>query len=770
MNTRNRPPLPRTEALLATLRRRLGGQIWRHGAGTVLGALALGIALAFLADRTLQVPRPVRWVFLAGIVGTALWLARRELFGHLRRLPGASGMAALVERRHPELHEVLTSAVELRERDDVPPELLAKVCTEAERQTETVELDRIIDPSGPRRRVFFGLGAAASCTLLLWATADVAGIFLARLLGRDVAWPRRTSLAIEIPIGQPPARVGADEESIEVRVARGSDVPVIVRAEGEVPDAVTLRFEGGNALSLAPSGGNTFRTLLRSVQSDLVFHAVGGDDRDARPTVTLRVLRPPDIAGIAIELRPPAYSGLAPSVESDGDVEVLRGTELIVHVRPDPAGATGVARLFPEDREVPLTSSTWPLAALAGSGAEDSPPLEALAFELVPEETVRYRFELTDETGLSNPDPGLFPIRVVDDRAPEVELLAPGRAEIETVVGGALPLRVVAADDFGLAALSWTSTPPQGGDESTVRRDLAWVRLEKAAGTRDRGFRALASTLLDAADLTVQEGPAEGQQFVLQVEALDVREPEPLVGRSVPLRVRIVSADEFMRRLQDRLARARLDTGELVDLQREKLQRTRELISALESDGIDVAPDAGGASSALSGQRRVLGDSGALMRELAAIAESLVYSRIDERSRTLLDALDAGLAGHSDKSFHVETWRELVAIAGRDDAISASLAGRLVAALDLALAVSQDAAPRAATQLESARDAVDVEAAHDALIAAAASQTEALARLEELVERLAEWDNFQSVLALTRDILNRQKNLLERTRSFAKEQ
>jgi hypothetical protein len=34
---------------------------------------------------------------------------------------------------------------------------------------------------------------------------------------------------------------------------------------------------------------------------------------------------------------------------------------------------------------------------------------------------------------------------------------------------------------------------------------------------------------------------------------------------------------------------------------------------------------------------------------------------------------------------------------------------------------------------------------------------------------LAEWDNYQSVLSLTHDILNGQKNLKERTKVFAKD-
>jgi len=42
-------------------------------------------------------------------------------------------------------------------------------------------------------------------------------------------------------------------------------------------------------------------------------------------------------------------------------------------------------------------------------------------------------------------------------------------------------------------------------------------------------------------------------------------------------------------------------------------------------------------------------------------------------------------------------------------------------------------------------------------------------KLGQLSDLLAEWDNFQTVLNLTRDILGGQKTLNERTRQYAKD-
>ena len=63
----------------------------------------------------------------------------------------------------------------------------------------------------------------------------------------------------------------------------------------------------------------------------------------------------------------------------------------------------------------------------------------------------------------------------------------------------------------------------------------------------------------------------------------------------------------------------------------------------------------------------------------------------------------------------------------------------------------------------------DIEEIHAALSEALSLQTEARMKTEILLAELAEWDNFQSVLSLTRDILNRQKSLTERARHYAKE-
>src|SRR6185295_19157262 len=143
---------------------------------------------------------------------------------------------------------------------------------------------------------------------------------------------------------------GDPDADIVVRVARGSDVPVVVRASGLVPDEVVLHFPDDHELGLGASGGSSFRTILRACQENVDFYVTGGDDTDEHPRERLVVLQPPDVAGLAISIEPPAYSGLAARTEFDRDVEVLAGSKVRVHVLTDPPEATGIVRLLPDDR------------------------------------------------------------------------------------------------------------------------------------------------------------------------------------------------------------------------------------------------------------------------------------------------------------------------------------------------------------------------------------------------------------------------------------
>jgi hypothetical protein len=194
-----------------------------------------------------------------------------------------------------------------------------------------------------------------------------------------------------------------------------------------------------------------------------------------------------------------------------------------------------------------------------------------------------------------------------------------------------------------------------------------------------------------------------------------------------------------------------------------------ELVEALSPGGALAADDSLALHAAAVGQRRVQSDAATLTRDLAMAAQDVLYARLDEKAGPMLELLDARSGTVADGAFHAEVWTELTAAFDRGELGAPVFAGNLVQLVARGLAVSEESALAAALELDRAQKASTVEDAAAALAAAHEHQAEALRRVELLLESLAEWDNFQNVLTLTRDILQRQKALRDRTRRYAQE-
>jgi len=779
---RPEPSLARTpalERLLGRLRGNLVRAALQSGLGFALLALAAAAAFAFLADYALAVPRGVRLWHGLLIIAAPLVAGWRYGWRHLAAIPSRARLALLAERADPKAEQLLVSAVDFQTRGSgaeagLERALVDRVLERAEARAKTIDLTPILDRRGPLSRL--ALGAAS---VLLVATSFAlhpahGATFWNRLLGGDQPWPNATVLYLEIPLPEATARVEPlGERGLSVEVARGTDVPVVVRARGKAPREVELDFGAGRRVSVARLGAGegrqaTYRTVLRGVQEDAEFAVRGGDDSSGAARVRLRVLQPPEIVGLALLVTPPAHTGLAPEQVFDRGTRVVAGSRVAVALRTEPKDVAGRARILPADTTVDLAPRPFP-------GADE---LEGLGFEFTANESVRLRFELSDSRGLGNPDPGLFAIDVVPDRAPELEQIAPTRVELETGARGAVALRVEARDDFGLVRLGWRAreaaaeawthgadfplpgeTPRQafGG----LRLDVASLAAGQAPATASTGDGAAAPTASgDAA------GALVGSQFLLEAFALDNATPAR-EGKSPGVRVRVLADDELLRRVQERLGRARAQAAALMQLQRDRRTRGEELLVELE-DAVGLEPgDARAVTSALNGQRRVEADAESLLRELVGVVELAVYARLDPSAEHLLDELDGLLAKSASRSFQLEPWRAFLERPPGTAGESTGFATHLISLAAIGLDVRQGGATAATQALEAAQAATELDVRRQHLARALAEQNRVLLRLEDLLERLSEWDDFQSVLTQAREMLERQRALRERTREAA---
>lgn len=757
---------PALAALLARLRRRLVAQVWLHGLGGVLVPLCAWLVFVFFADWALHVPLAVRWFHLAVLVALPVALFWREVLRHLRRIPDAAGLAVLVERAHPELHEILVTAVQMQGKDAgaVEAELRSRILRDADLKARALGLEGVLVERPQALRALAGVAALALSLGGALYGGETTSIFLRRLVGGDVPWPQRTTLELVIADPARPGEFLRSEGELSVRIARGTDLSVAIHARGELPEEVVLHFKDGGDAVLASASDGEFRTQLRSLQEPLEFHATGGDDEDQLPRLRVEVLDPPDISALAIEITPPAYVNQPTRVEFDRDVQVLAGSKLAIRVLTAPAEATGSVRILPSDTVLALEPRAFPVRD------GETAPRTGLGFEIVAEQSLRYRFELRDTTGLVDPDPGLFSVDVLADERPEVELVSPARLEVETLAQGALRIGARALDDLGITSLAWRARSV-GSEERNGEWNELPLRdspLPLRGDESQRGIAVTGGARIDVATLAPAGATlAVGDLYELELRALDTRPavdgaPDPRgTGTSAPVRLRIVSEEEFLRRLQDRLSRARGDVASLDELLRAQSARTRDLLAALESSG--ELPGGAELSAALAGERRVLGDSEALVREFAGALESVLYARVDDKALGLLELLDAELAQATSKSFPIENWKRFAEALRAQRASAASIATQLTGLFDLALRASADELAEASAALERAGRRADLSQVQGELASAVARETKAAEHVAALLDRLAEWDNFQSILTLTRDILGRQKSIRDKT-------
>ncbi|MFT7171171.1 MAG: hypothetical protein ACI80K_004324, partial [Paracoccaceae bacterium] len=198
---------PGLDRLLGRLRSTLKRNIWLNGLGTALAAAALWLTFMYAADRMLKLPAAIRIIHLIVLVGGTVWILRRTLFQHARRVPGRSGLAMLAQRALPDdvpHDDRFVSAIQLRETvaaESVSAPLVQRVAREAEEFVPKVDLSRVTDARGPLGRVAaaaIGMGVAAGA---LSYQPAMASIFGQRLLGQNVAWPRLTTLTVDVPEG-----------------------------------------------------------------------------------------------------------------------------------------------------------------------------------------------------------------------------------------------------------------------------------------------------------------------------------------------------------------------------------------------------------------------------------------------------------------------------------------------------------------------------------------------------------------------------------------
>ncbi|MFO0842711.1 MAG: hypothetical protein U0797_10000 [Gemmataceae bacterium] len=331
-----------TTPLPPALHRRLAGVARRvrrmrlvRGASLLVLALAGLAGGAFLADYLTResLPGLARGAALAAWLGLGslllLGLARRLL-----RPLDAADLAAVIEKRYPELGERLTSSVELCRSADVgsgSPELIALLVQEAEARTGKLDLAAAV--SGRSTGLLTGLAAATLAATL--APAALAPAKYGRLAQRFFA-PWQT-LA-------PLPEYAFDVEPGDAHAARGRPATITARLtprdDLELPRKATLLVvgEGGTAKhDMTPDANEPARYAATfRVPGDVRYRVLAGTAGSVE--YELSAVTPVDLAADSpsVMVTPPAYAASvvdAETVTGMVDLACLQHSDVTLKVR-----------------------------------------------------------------------------------------------------------------------------------------------------------------------------------------------------------------------------------------------------------------------------------------------------------------------------------------------------------------------------------------------------------------------------------------------------
>ncbi len=754
-------------ALSRELDRLLGDQLARvrrrwfvHGLAATLLLPAAVVAIAFLLDHFLRLPLPIR-VFHTAIAATAVVLvARRCIVYPLTRTLSSTDIAMLLERAFPELHERLVSSVQLKTAlaaesatalRNQSAAMIERLLAETAQQAQALPLDRLFDP---RRTARLWAGTAALLLLLTGGALSspaTAVAFVLRHLGRDASYPRATTLLVELPPASAELQRRDGAGTVELVVPAGADLHVSVLAQGVVPDEVLLQVSGSSAgagaVAMSPRPGGRFRHVFRRIAQGFSFHASGGDDEHGDLTVTVRTIHPPQVAQIKAELRPPAYTRRAPSVQTGGAVEALIGTEVALAVTTT-GTVTAAALVFLESgKRLPLE--------LARS-TDDAGTTEALVGAFTVTVSDRYQVELLGDGGLRNPAPGTYPVSALQDYAPVGRWLVPDdESGLLLLPEALLCVRGEVRDDFGLR--TGALTIDAGGGRTAVR-----PLLPPADATAAPTTSALVLDLVEVKDVLGAQRTADG--LSLQIDLTDNREPEANATQLPRRQVQIVDQAQLAAAIARHFRGLREEVEQAFDLQTDRRTRLQELLQQAPKPGATTAT----ALTAIEvGQGRVQSAADRLLRGTMRAFDLHLWNRLEPSpgAASVVELYRTWHQSHGDATafqpaFYLEVAQQRRA--GAIPAMEQSL-DPILLMVQLCHRLATEQSPpvlRLLAEAQVARSAGDLQRL---LQKADEGQERIAALLQELLSRLGEWNDYQDLVQEARTLRERQRDVQNRT-------
>ncbi len=389
------------ERPLLDLDRQVRDAVFSRGLSRLAIIAAVGLGCALAADGLLCLNGSVRLGLLGAWAFVTAFVAWQQVIRPMFRPVSMAELAALVEGQFPELKERLTSLVEFRTAGAAPGASKLMRDLMARQTVKAVERLDLRDAVPTNRSPKMALAAVVVCVALLspfFYDGHGYGLLWARFFA---PWGNFSWGGVELLI--------PDGDQV---AARGSDVAIHVEVRRRAK-AITAADQTIYWLHWTDAAGTSdsrrlewdaeasrFVTTLPHVFHSVTFHATtrGAQSRIHR----IHVADPPSIAGLHLDIDPPAYTGL-PAKSLDGAQGEVRAAE-----------RSRITMQLKFNEPVSSAELVWPAAATANEHA--SHEVVALSLKLSADKrsasvdavaitSGKFAFRLKNALGLTNTDP-----------------------------------------------------------------------------------------------------------------------------------------------------------------------------------------------------------------------------------------------------------------------------------------------------------------------------------------------------------------------------
>ncbi|QDU56060.1 hypothetical protein Pan181_22630 [Aeoliella mucimassa] len=724
--------------LLARLRGRIRTYVWAEA--ILLALVLLGVVFwgGLLVDWMFE-PSP-EWRMAAHVVVSVAVVSIIVWWGLRRWLVDLSdhSLALIIERKHPELADALSSAVYIhqhQDRDDMHPELARRTLQEAAEAVGRIDTDGLLNQVRLNRFALLVGGLAISVIALALGVPRVWDAYTERLALSPEQWPRTVSLEID---GFEPDGQGGFVR----RVARNADVPLVVKAslaEGlSAPERVTIRYrwrEGRRGrddlvrIGDAQSGrdeAQRFEYLFERIASDVEFEIRGGDDRLRR--LRLEVVERPKVTALSFECQYPAYLDRSDrSIPAGPRVELPEGTKLVAKGKANkPLSQIRWRRVVQTDDTPVITNEAT---------TDFEKPLTVAADDMEME------VELVDENGISSAEPFRVTIVSREDELPQV--LA-SRQGIGTAItyNAQVPVQLNIEDDYAVNS-AWVDLVHDG--ESLPRVDVA---MPAAANGE-----VITLATVDLAQLAKEHADdplyqfSEGQLITITAGASDRYDLNENSRESTarPLSFEIVSEEDLMLRLAANEQNLRQTFESIADKLLLLYDSLEKMDGVASTDLVVVATaEATEVPSDEPDENELTEDADAqLAREAGRQAET---------ARQIGDEVLGVAAGFED--IHAQLFNNRI----ENTELSDRIGNRIAAPLR---SLGEQRMPQVAERI--------ADLVNEGTLDIAKNETrQAIAEVEQLLREMQGLENYNEVIAMLREIIRQQDEINEKTKEQQK--